>query len=47
MLAMVFVVVPSGIAFVIWKSYRTARLRSAEGHAYAPDGKIRWDKSTP
>lgn len=45
MLAMVFVVVPSGVAFLIWSSYRAARLRSAEGEAFAPDGKIRWDRT--
>jgi hypothetical protein len=44
MLTMVFIVVPGGIAIMIWKSYRAARLRTSAGSSFAPSGKIRWDR---
>jgi hypothetical protein len=42
MLGMVFVGVPGGLAATIWWSYRSARLKAAEGRGFRPDGKLRW-----
>jgi hypothetical protein len=42
MLAMVFTI-PSGFAFLIWRSYRSAAARAARGEPLAPAGTIRWE----
>jgi len=40
MQAVVFLVIPGGMAFAIWRAYRQA---SREG--YDPGGRIRWEAS--
>jgi hypothetical protein len=42
MLGMVFAI-PVGFGFVVWRSYRAERARSAGGQSFAPVGKERWD----
>lgn len=41
MLAMVLCLL-GAFSFVIWSSFRANRKRTAEGEAFAPEGKIRW-----
>jgi hypothetical protein len=34
----------SGFGFLIWRSYRMARV---SGHEFRPEGKLRWDDDPP
>lgn len=45
MLVMVLFVVPGGLVFLVWRSYRGARARAAAGEGYRPEGKLRWEPS--
>lgn len=46
MLAVTLVLLPGGFAFLVWKSYRRERERTARGEeGYAPSGRVRWTGS--
>lgn len=41
MLGMV-VLIPSAFGFLVWNSFRSARLSADRGQPFAPEGKLRW-----
>ena len=42
MLVMVLFVVPAGLGLVVWRSYRSDRVRAGRGEVFQPEGKLRW-----
>lgn len=43
MQAVVFLVIPGGMAFAVWRVRKSDRRARAEGGGYAPPGRIRWE----
>jgi hypothetical protein len=43
MIGMVLFVVPGSLLFLVWRSYRGARVARSAGGGFHPEGKLRWE----
>ena len=42
MLGVIFLLMPGLFGYLLWNSYRTNRMRAADGRGYEPEGRKRW-----